>query len=967
MHVGIVGAGISGLYTGLLLSREGHKVTIFEAADRVGGRIYTHRFTPQVKSQDVYFEAGAMRIPRSSLHSKVFDLIRYLNTHGSVESRIELIPYVLDHENNKSFFQGQKGLLQDPRWSVKAGLPPGYCNKTPQQLLGSVVIPWLTLLRQNFDEGFRKLLEYDEYSFRAYLRSVVGWPHEVIEFVELFCSQTNQYDLSFTEIIMQNLDFDTKDCAAGLVGFENIRLNTRVDRITNLKDGRVELSAKGLHQTTTTAFDAVVLAIPPAAIHCIVDRPRWSFMKEQAIRGAHYEPLYKMGMHFRSRFWERIDRNPCFGGQSTTDLRFRWIVFPSNDMGSNGSGVLLLYSWMSDAAKWSGLSQDERIKICLHDLSQYYADEPEIDVYEQYIEAFDVMWTSEWCGGDAMFLPGQFSRFHDVAKAPEGQIFFVGEHLSTHHTWIAGAIDSAWRTTAELLGRPVKGETGEDATTGQGIAALGREYFSADQKRLGTLTSIMSGQSNGQMTTETVALDQDETPLNFSSARRWTCTIIVVMMTATIAFCSSIHTAAIAAIAQDLECSDTVATLGVTTFLLGFGTGPLIFAPLSEIYGRNPVYRSVLLLFVLFNIGCALSPNIGALLVFRFLCGFFGSPTVTNSGGSLTDLWPLSHRSVPLALFTAASFLGPVIAPIVGGFLTEHASWRWDFWLVSILSGIIYITMVLFLPETYAPRLLQVKARKLGIQEPHQKLTQMLWTNITRPSVMFLTEPILFLLSLYMAFIYGILYLDFTAYPYVFQKTRHWDTGIAGLSFLGIGAGMAIATAASPYINRVYGTYVKKLGGPKPEARLPHLIILSWLVPIGLFWFAWTADPSIHWASCIISGIPFGIGFVVLSLGITSYLIDCYGKYAASALAANAILRSLFGAGFPLFSRQMYDKLGAAWATSILGFISVALAPLPLLFYHFGPRIRAHSTFHQRAIEEEYEVPATINQSAKEG
>ena len=284
-------------------------------------------------------------------------------------------------------------------------------------------------------------------------------------------------------------------CAANLVGFENIRLNTRVDRITNLDDGRVELSAKGLHQTNTMVFDAVVLAIPPAAIHNIVDRPRWSFMKEQSIRGAHYEPLYKMGMHFRTRFWEQTDKFPCFGGQSTTDLRIRWIVFPSNDMGSSGSGVLLLYSWMSDAAKWSGLSQGERVKICLHDLSKYYADDPEIDVYEQYIESFDVLWTNEWCGGDAMYLPGQFSRFHEVAKAREGQIFFAGEHLSRHHTWvsttlprlsglidfswqIAGAIDSAWRTTGEVLGH--------------GVAALGREYFSADQKRLGSKTDISS-------------------------------------------------------------------------------------------------------------------------------------------------------------------------------------------------------------------------------------------------------------------------------------------------------------------------------------------------------------------------------------------------------------------------------------------------------------------------------------------
>ncbi|KAK8021495.1 MFS multidrug transporter [Apiospora arundinis] len=469
-------------------------------------------------------------------------------------------------------------------------------------------------------------------------------------------------------------------------------------------------------------------------------------------------------------------------------------------------------------------------------------------------------------------------------------------------------------------------------------------------KKTNTMASAPPPILTSRDTLDTLTLDHNESPLNFSPARKWTCTIIVVFMTATIAFCSSIHTAAISSIAEDLNCSRTVATLGVSTFLLGFASGPLIFAPLSEVYGRNPVYRTTLALFVLFNLGCALSPNIAALLVFRFLCGFFGSPTVTNSGGSLTDLWPPSHRSVPLALFTAASFLGPVIAPIIGGFLTEYASWRWDFWLVLIISGVVYAAMLLFLPETYAPRLLHIKEQKHGLQQS-QELGLKLRTNITRPTIMFFTEPILFLLSLYMAFVYGILYLDFTAYPYVFQQTRHWDAGISGLTFLGIGTGMAIATAASPYINRIYGHHVKKLGGPKPEARLPHLIFLSWLIPVGLFWFAWTANA--HWASCIVSGIPFGIGFVTLFLGITSYLIDCYGKYAASALAANAILRSLFGAVFPLFSYEMYTKMGVAWATSVLGFVAVAMAPLPYIFYRFGPHIRGRSTFHRRTIEEE--------------
>ena len=194
---------------------------------------------------------------------------------------------------------------------------------------------------------------------------------------------------------------------------------------------------------------------------------------------------------------------------------------------------------------------------------------------------------------------------------------------------------------------------------------------------------------------------------------------------------------------------------------------------------------------------------------------------------------------------------------------------------------------------------------------------------------MLFTEPILFLLSLYTAFVYGILYLDFTAYPIVYEQSRGWYPGISGLSFLGLAIGMAIATVGSPYINRVYNHYVKKLGGPQPEARLPHLIVLSWFTPLGLLWFARTALPPTHWISGISAGIPFGLGLVALFLGITSYLTDCYGQYAASSLAANAVLRSLFGAGFPLFAKELYDKLGTRWATSLLGFFAIAMAPLP--------------------------------------
>src|SRR3954452_21245285 len=160
-----------------------------------------------------------------------------------------------------------------------------------------------------------------------------------------------------------------------------------------------------------------------------------------------------------------------------------------------------------------------------------------------------------------------------------------------------------------------------------------------------------------------------------------------------------------------------------------------------------------------------------------------------------------------------------------------------------MIAGPVYVAMLFLLPETYVIVLLQRKRIKAGIQSVRQSLKEQYSAHLTRPWLMLFTEPILFTLGLYSAFVWGILYLDFTAYPFVFQQTRHWDEGIAGLSLLGIGLGMAIATASSPWINKIHGAYVNRLGGPMPEARLPHLIFLSWLIPIALFWFGWAANP----------------------------------------------------------------------------------------------------------------------------
>lgn len=212
------------------------------------------------------------------------------------------------------------------------------------------------------------------------------------------------------------------------------------------------------------------------------------------------------------------------------------------------------------------------------------------------------------------------------------------------------------------------------------------------------------------------------------------------------------------------------------------------------------------------------------------------------------------------------------------------------------------------------------------------------------------------LLSTYMAIIYGTLYMMFAAFPIVYQQNRHWSEGIGGLPFLGVAVGMIGAVIYTIWDNKRYrgveaAGIAKGETGAAPEARLPPAMVGSVCIPVGLFIFAWTNYPSIHWIVSIIFTAPFGFGMVLVFLSIMNYLIDSYTIYAASVLAANSVLRSMFGAVFPLFTTYMYDKLGIHWATTIPAFLALACVPFPFLFYKYGPVIRKQCKFAREAAE----------------
>lgn len=281
---------------------------------------------------------------------------------------------------------------------------------------------------------------------------------------------------------------------------------------------------------------------------------------------------------------------------------------------------------------------------------------------------------------------------------------------------------------------------------------------------------------------------------------------------------------------------------------------------------------------------------------------------------------------------------------------------------MAAFSGLTLILACTFLPETYAPVLLRLRAEKLSkitgqvytsrmdIDKGKTTTAQALKVAFHRPWVLLFREPIVFLCNFYLSVVYGILYMLFDAYPIVFQEVRGWSEGKGGLAFLGVLVGMIMAFFYTLLDNKRYARLnAKTVGRVAPEQRLIPVMVGSFAVPIGLFWFAWTNAPSFHFMISIAAGVPFGFGMILVFMGILNYLVDSYVIYAASVMAASAATRALFAAAFPLFTTYMYRGLGIHWATCVPGFLSVVCIPFPIFFYFYGPQIRVRCSYSAEA------------------
>ncbi|KAK9856680.1 hypothetical protein MYU51_000511 [Penicillium brevicompactum] len=455
--------------------------------------------------------------------------------------------------------------------------------------------------------------------------------------------------------------------------------------------------------------------------------------------------------------------------------------------------------------------------------------------------------------------------------------------------------------------------------------------------------------------------DDPENPFNWTVKKKLGATMSIALITLLTPLGSSMFAPGVSQLVKDFSVTNVeLSSFVVSVYLVGYCFGPLLIAPLSEIYGRQCLYHACNILYVIWTVCCAVAPEIGSLVVFRFLAGFAGSCPLTIGAGSIADMYVQEKRGGAMAVWAIGPLIGPVIGPIAGAYIAQAKGWRWTFYILAMASGAVAISSLFTISESYAPTLLARKTQKLRKQtgnlslrsalETNMTTKELFWFSIIRPAKMLFLSPIVFLLSLYVGLVYGYLYLLFTTITSVFEQNYGFSQGSVGLSYLGIGIGSIIGLILLGGTSDKLLTYLsaKNGGEKKPEYRLPPMIPGSLFVPASLFMYGWTAYYHTHWIVPIIGTSFLGIGMLITFMTVTTYLVDVFTVYAASAMAANTVFRSLAGALLPLAGPKMYAALGLGWGNSLLGFIALVFCVLPVIFWVYGEHIRTSPRFQVR-------------------
>ena len=510
-----------------------------------------------------------------------------------------------------------------------------------------------------------------------------------------------------------------------------------------------------------------------------------------------------------------------------------------------------------------------------------------------------------------------------------------------------------------------------------------------------------------------------QNPMTWSPARKGFTLFLSCVSTFLTAYSAGSYSPPASLMAESINATRVTTLIGITTFCIGFSFAPMALAPVSEIWGRYPVFFGAGIVFVAFQGVCSVMPNLAGMLIARFFVGCGGSVFSSVMAGVLADLWKKEERNTPMALFSAAvlggTSTGPLISTVFADLVHDKTlAWKWCFWHQTIMGTLLVASIIVFFRESRASVLLTRRAKVLNswydkleqagvyrlrfedrfteksdsadvahdpqvdseasgvanqsgrirwlVKEDEQRasLRTLVATSLRRPFFLLFTEPVVFWLSLWAAFAWGVLFLSFAVVPYLYGT----DLSRASWAYIAMIISTIIATAVGvqqerllqhPQWRRVDGFEYsdskfwalmrKHFPAESPEARLYFSCITALFLPAGIFGgflgsSSQGSDPTVAHAV----GLGFAIwGVYVVYLATFNYLADSYNIYASSALAAQGFARNMMGGAFPVITGMMFDRLGVQGAGGLLGGVAMALSVMPWVLVFFGSRIRARS------------------------
>lgn len=455
--------------------------------------------------------------------------------------------------------------------------------------------------------------------------------------------------------------------------------------------------------------------------------------------------------------------------------------------------------------------------------------------------------------------------------------------------------------------------------------------------------------------------DAGENPRNWRPALKTLIVIVMSCYTLMSPMTSSMNAPALDTLQKEFAVKNpVVVNLMMSTQMLALVLGPMVYGPLSEQFGRKNILQISNVMFLIFNVGCGLSQNATQMIVLRFFTGLVGCAPLSLGAGMVVDLYEPHERGGAMATYTLSPLMGPCIGPIFAGWIIQAwgpDKWRWIFWSSTMFGVVVAAVGLAVLRETYAPVLLQRKARRLRKETGNAKLRTRYHTDetfftrarhmVARPAIFFATQPVVAIPCLYQGIVFGCQYLLMSEFPRAFYAAYRQPPGIASLHYLALLLAFLLAgQVGGRLVDVVYRRLSERNGGEgRPEFKLPILMITGILMPSGLLLYGWTLEYRVHWVVPDIGIFLVACGVRGAVFGSILYVVDSVTVYSASAASSLVMMRGALSFSFPLFAPAMYAKLGQGWGNSLLALVTAVVGlPAPFVLYRYGPALRRNST-----------------------